>query len=105
MKTNKEAKDEKSLYFANKLISDISDSILSHSEMLRLQQKYEPTEPEEIEIVTIYWKKQFEQLFDNDSEIRNILFEFKQLLPQEFAEKLKFMICNRVGSKIGRYLN
>ncbi len=106
MKSNKDAKEEKALYFANKLISDPSQSILSISEISEMKQKYEPEiDEKEIEIIDIYWKKQYEQLFDDDREIRNILTKFNLLLPQDFAQKVKFKICNRVGTKIGRYLN
>ena len=73
--------------------------------MTRLREKYEPEKDEEIEIFDIYWKKLYEQLFDDDREIRNILTKFNTLLPQDFAQKVKFKICNRVGTKIGRYLN
>ena len=53
----------------------------------------------------VYFSKKYQQLFDNDNQLRKILRRFKELLPIEDEDKIELIISNRIDNKIRKYLN
>ena len=70
-----------------------------------LQRSDKILESEEDYIKTIYFKKTFQRLFDDDNLYRSILHGMHELLPQDLKEKLRIMICNEIENKIRKFLN
>ena len=62
-------------------------------------------ESEETNIKTIYFKKKFQRLFDDDNTFRFFLHEMHKLLPQDLRDILKIMICNKIDNKIRKFLS
>ena len=65
------------------------------------------SQPKETEIKkkTIYYKKVYQQIFDEDDKLRSILRTYHSLLPNIDGIELEFTICNKTDDKIRRFLS
>ena len=72
------------------------------SKIVELLQKHEEKEEK---LTIIYFKKIYQQIYDDDDKLRKIMRNFMELLPNELKEIMKITICNMVSKKIRRYLN
>ena len=57
------------------------------------------------QIIPIIFKKYSEQLFDKDNKLSYILNETHKLLPEELKRKTKPLICNKIKTKLSRFIN
>ena len=75
-------------------------------EIINELNEYESNKPINEEKI-IYFKKTYQQLFDNDRRLRKILFDFydnlNNILP--VSNPLRIVLCNKVTSKISAFID
>ena len=81
------------------------NEITSFSDVSRLNTKLSTLGDDQEKLNTIYFTKIFQQLFDNDDDLRNTLREFKELCQFVEENNVEFIISNKIDNKIRKYLN
>eukprot|EP01083_Nonionella_stella_P155896 504256_1 len=79
--------------------------VVEYEEIKQYILKLDPKAFDEDEDIKLYYVQIYQQLFHDECALKNILDDCIEKLPDGFREKCSYIICNKVGDKIRKYLN
>eukprot|EP01083_Nonionella_stella_P021152 58648_1 len=85
-------------------ILDDMNMIKSDHEIMEIKAKFNIKDEDDTK-KDIYFILLYEQLFDDEHELRRILNEFHKLLPDGYRDSIEFTLCSKLPNKIGAFLN
>eukprot|EP01083_Nonionella_stella_P292341 994303_1 len=87
-------------------ITDYTEWPIGDRAMEEIKLKYKLNDAEDdSQPKQIWFKLSFEQLFDDENEIRQLLNECHRRLPAYFQDEIELNLSVKLPNKVGRYLN